>query len=676
VNQWTYRPELDGLRSVAVYLVVLFHCGLASFAGGYVGVDLFFVLSGFLVSHVIWAEVDRAGSFRLGWFYARRVRRLLPAAVLVIVVTALIQLLVASEPQRAGMLRDGQSALVYLSNWQFIADARDYFTADGTDTSPYLHFWSLSIEEQFYVVLPLLLLVLLRLRRHVVVVLLLLTAVVAGSVALQVWYAQSDPTYAYYATQTRVYQLAAGVLLALITRLVTIKGVVGIPLAILGVVGIVVVGSGAVDVTPSTRGLLATAVSVAAVAGLYAAPSGPAARLLALPLPRYLGHISYGTYLWHWPLILVTRDVFDVRPIVIAAIAGTTATGLAALSYEVFERPIRRAKRLDLFPWPVVGAGLTASVLAAVLVLPPILHADVRPVLANPSAGDLSAIAADAAWVEEPVPADLDLAAALADVPDAGVPCTAEDLEVCVRVSGSGPRILLVGDSQAAMFVDALEALADEHDFTLLTNIVRGCGWQAGLVQDASPEEQAACTASRETFYADVLPQLDVDAVMTVSLARADDSWSTKLSDPEGPPGQTLEQMHARTASATAEAIRATGARLVMVKALLGTNGYERTGPDPLDCLARATRLGDCAVVPPLEKPFTDGILDAIAATTDETAAVDLNPVLCPDAPLCRPVSGDTVVWKDPDHVTGTFLVEQREALWQRLEDTGLFTSG
>ena len=135
MNRWTYRPELDGLRSVAVYLVVLFHCGLASFAGGYVGVDLFFVLSGFLVSHVIWAEVDRAGSFRLGWFYARRVRRLLPAAVLVIVVTAAIQLLVASEPQRAGMLRDGQAALVYLSNWQFIADARDYFTADGTDTA-------------------------------------------------------------------------------------------------------------------------------------------------------------------------------------------------------------------------------------------------------------------------------------------------------------------------------------------------------------------------------------------------------------------------------------------------------------------------------------------------------------------------------------------------------------
>ena len=118
------------------------------------------------------------------------------------------------------------------------------------------------------------------------------------------------------------------------------------------------------------------------------------------------------------------------------------------------------------------------------------------------------------------MPGDLDLTAALDDVPDAGVPCTADDLEVCVRVSGSGPRILLVGDSQAAMFVDALEALAHEHDFTLLTNIVRGCGWQAGLVQDASPRSRPPARITRD-FYADVLPQLDVDAVMTVSLARA-----------------------------------------------------------------------------------------------------------------------------------------------------------
>ena len=144
--------------------------------------------------------------------------------------------------------------------------------------------------------------------------------------------------------------------------------------------------------------------------------------MLALPVPRYLGQVSYGTYLWHWPIILVVRQLFDVGPLVLVALAAPVATGLAALSYEIFERPIRRAKLLDRFRWPVVVAGLGASVLAATLVLPPILHSTVRPAVANPEAGDLSAVAEQAAWADDPVPAGLDLVAALADVPDAGSP--------------------------------------------------------------------------------------------------------------------------------------------------------------------------------------------------------------------------------------------------------------
>jgi peptidoglycan/LPS O-acetylase OafA/YrhL len=665
VNRWTYRPELDGLRSVAVYLVVLFHCGVAPFDGGFVGVDLFFVLSGFLVSHVIWAEVDKHGSFRLGWFYARRVRRLLPAAVLAIVATAAVQLLVASAPQREEMLRDGQAALVYLSNWQFIADSRDYFAGDAAGDSPFLHYWSLSIEEQFYVVLPLVLLLLLRLRRHAVVVLLLLTGVVAGSVVLQVWHASTDATYAYYATETRVYQLAAGVLLALLTRMVTIPPWAGWVLGVLGVAGIVVVGSQLVDVTPSTRGLLATGASLAAIGGLYAAPAGPAARGLALSVPRYLGQVSYGTYLWHWPVILVARQVFDIGPLVLLALCAPVATGLAALSYEVFERPIRRAPSLDRWRWPVVGAGLAASLLAATVVLPPVLHSFVRPVVGQAEPGNLSAVAERAAWADDPVPPGLDLVAALRDVPEAGSPCTPDDLETCVRVEGDGPRVLLVGDSQAAMFVTAFQSLARDHGFTLLTNIVRGCGWQSGLVP--------ACAAQLTEFYDDVLPALDVDVVVAVSLSRGEPAWQVRLASPDRPAGETLAELHVRTAGATADAIERAGARLVMVKALMGTNGYRRNGADPLDCLARASRLGDCAVIAPLEKPFTDGILDAIAATRpDQASVVDLNAVLCPDAPICRPVIDGTIVWKDPDHVTGTFLDEQRAAIWQRLTDTGI----
>ena len=174
--------------------------------------------------------------------------------------------------------------------------------------------------------------------------------------------------------------------------------------------------------------------------------------------------------------------------------------------------------------------------------------------------------------------------------------------------------------------------LAREHDLTFMTNVVRGCGWQAGLAPGCSAR-------SWTTFYNDVLPALDVDVVVAVSLSRGEPVWQERLADPDRPAGRdpgaaapAYGEPRPPTTSMDA------GARLVMVKALLGTNGYRRNGADPLDCLARASRLGGCAVIAPLEKPFTDGILDAIAAAEpDRGRAVDLNPVLCPDAPICRP---------------------------------------
>src|SRR5262245_20838945 len=141
---WRYRPEIDGLRTVAVYLVLLYHSGASWASGGFIGVDLFFVLSGFLVLNVMLAEIDAAGRLSLSGFYARRVRRLLPAAVVVVFLTSALFILVASLPERLPLVQDAQSALLYVSNWHFISAANDYFATD-TDKSPFLHFWSLSI---------------------------------------------------------------------------------------------------------------------------------------------------------------------------------------------------------------------------------------------------------------------------------------------------------------------------------------------------------------------------------------------------------------------------------------------------------------------------------------------------------------------------------------------------
>jgi peptidoglycan/LPS O-acetylase OafA/YrhL len=166
-----HRPELDGLRTIAVYLVLLFHAGLPWFVGGFVGVDLFFCLSGFLVTSVLIRELQETGSLRVARFYSRRVRRLLPAAVVVVVATCLVFTLLWSVVRRASIVGDAVSALLYYANFHFLSASGDYFAAN-IDKSPFLHFWSLSIEEQFYALFPVLLLLLYRFggrRRRTVV---------------------------------------------------------------------------------------------------------------------------------------------------------------------------------------------------------------------------------------------------------------------------------------------------------------------------------------------------------------------------------------------------------------------------------------------------------------------------------------------------------------------------
>ncbi len=670
-----YRPEIDGLRAVAVYLVLLFHAGVGSFTGGFVGVDLFFVLSGFLVAQVVLREVDHRGRLPLGWFYSRRVRRLLPAAIVVVVLTAALQVLVTSLPLREEMVDDARASLLYYANWHFIAESRDYFAGQDA-ASPFLHFWSLSIEEQFYIGFPLLVLAAHRWsRRPGQTLAVAVGAICLASVGAQVWRAGADPGYAYYATEARVYQLAVGVLLALGTRALVARG--RTPgararwAAPVGLVALVVVGSGLVDPSPSVRGLLAASASTVAIAGLWAAPYAGTARLLALPLPRYLGQVSYGTYLWHWPVLLALRDVLDVRPVVLAAVGGVLATGLAALSYQVLERPIRRARVLDAPRWTVVASALALSGVVAVLVVPTVLGTDRKPAL-TASAAERGGPALHGGRLDQPLPAGLDLGAAKADVPPLVDPCTVDDPASCTVVRGDGAHVLLVGDSQAQMFVAAFEQLARDHDLTLSVAVVPACMWQAGLQNELSTgEEQAACRSAREDFYRDVLPVLHPDTVVAISMAHSSSRWEEDLTAPGGPAGETLQERLRRTTQETAETIRAAGADLVLVKSLLGTEGFDTGGFDPIDCLARADRLGDCAVVPPLERPALDGVYDDLALTDPGIAAVDVNPVICVGTPACLPVVGDRVVWKDRDHVTAGFLVDRRDLLWQRLAGTG-----
>ncbi|MDP3894214.1 acyltransferase family protein [Nocardioides sp.] len=679
---WTYRPELDGLRSFAVVIIIFFHAGVAGAQNSFIALDLFFVLSGFLVTHVVLSEIDAKGSLRLSRYYARRVRRLLPAAVVAIVVTSIVFLLIASQPERLALVRQAQAALLYLANWQFIAESHDYFAADMTK-SPFMHFWSLSIEEQYYIFFPLLILAVHRFAPGRGRVLLgVLGVLIALSVASQVITAQVDPTRAYYATDARLFQLLAGAALAVAVREFvradgTLAGIawptVGRVLAAGGLLGYLVFGTALVPMTVSSRNLVATVVAGALVVGLYLAPGSLAARAFSRPLPVYLGKISYGTYLWHWPTILVLQQFLTVRPLVVALMAGAIATAFAALSNEVLETPIRRARVLDGVHWRTVGVGVTVSVLAALFVVGPILNSPRSPAVTAAGAERLAEVQDTVTSGElnrklkRPVP-DVDLERTARDKGRGGGHCSPTDVDACLRVDNDGPHVVLVGDSQARAMAPAFERLAQEKGFKLSSSLVMSCPWQAGLY---NVERLDSCRENRDGFYEETLAAMEADVVVLVNLARSDESWEGMLVDRRGRGGD-LHQMQLEATTRTVELIHSAGARAVIVNSLLGTEGWDRVGFDPLDCLARAEVQGDCVVTPPQDRPIVDSYYETLATSSQDTATVDLNPVVCPEAPFCRPVQHGRAVWRNENHLGTPFLTTVREQIWERIEETGL----
>ncbi|PWU53175.1 acyltransferase, partial [Micromonospora globispora] len=361
-----YQPALDGVRALAVAAVLAFHGGVAALPGGFLGVDAFFVLSGFLITSLLLAEHRDAGRIDLVAFWGRRVRRLLPALLLVLVVVLLVsrQLMPGTE---LGALRwDALAALGYVANWRMANRGGDYFAATGSP-SPLQHTWSLGIEEQFYLVWPLLLIVLLawaaRRRRLGVALLVILVGAVGSALAAALLFAPDAVDRVYYGTDTRAVALLVGAALAvLLARRVPAQPETPAParrrlrhpvlgaLALAGTAGTAWLWATAEggDGWLYRGGLTLAAVAVAAViAHATVSPASPTARLLAVPPLVWLGRISYGVYLWHWPLFQwLTAERTGLTGAALLAARCAVTLVAATGSYLLVERPIRRARRL------------------------------------------------------------------------------------------------------------------------------------------------------------------------------------------------------------------------------------------------------------------------------------------------------------------------------------------
>ncbi|MCU1353546.1 MAG: acyltransferase [Acidimicrobiales bacterium] len=634
------RAHLDGIRALAVYLVVLYHAGVGALPGGFIGVDVFFVLSGFLVTQVLLRDLDAGGRIRFRRFYARRFRRLLPAAAVVLLVTAVGFTWIASAAEVDDATGSFRAAFAWIANWHFIGRSADYFGAD-INRSPVVHFWSLAVEEQFYLLWPLLLGGLFVVARRagerhraVMRTVVALGAVVSLGAALRLM--STDLTRVYYGTDTRAYQLLAGALLALTPRWLARRTRASLPLQVLGwaaFAAIVGLATRAVDVGAISRGALVTAAACLLIVAVEAS-SGGVGRVLSWRPIVELGRVSYGTYLWHWPLIVLVTRQRDLPTAAVAAIAVVGSTALATASFHLLELPVRTSVRLDALRTQVIAGGLAVSVVSALVLAPAIL--------ATKADGGITSASA----------ASLDWRAAKRDVP-ALPDCQGSRPASCTIAVGRGPHVLLMGDSNMRMFIPTFRQIAARGDLTLSVAVTSQCPWQRNLFYGIGV---ASCRAHQADWFARIVVGLDPDIIVLSHRPMDDPADPVALFTPGsrlpfGSPDYfgTVRDLSARTLAT----LRKEGRKLVIIEPV----PIAAHDDDPLDCLSSADRVDQCeytanAEPTPIERLYRS------SARAGEVWSLDLDRTICPRLPTCDAVVDGVIVKRDFDHLTATYAAK------------------
>ncbi len=696
-----FRHDIQGLRAVAVLLVLAFHLWPDTVTGGYVGVDVFFVISGFLITAHLLQHPPRRTRDLLE-FWGRRIRRLLPAAFLVLAVTAIASRIIAPETRWASNAVEILASAFYVQNWVLAINSVDYLAAAEPPT-PVQHYWSLSVEEQFYLFWPILILALFWFASRTRLGPMLLTrlamlAVVAGSLFISITATATEPASAYFITPTRVWELAAGGLVATLPPLTAwrlpqriVDGVAWLGLGMLLLAGVVFSIETPFPGDAAILPVLGAALLILAATDGRASPT----RILRIRPIQHLGDTSYSIYLWHWPLIVLWPYALgEITPLASVVIVGATI-GLASFTKVFVEDAYRFSPKFQplvpTFRFAVVGM-LVLSVLGggqlfesqlrlnsalAAAVDDPLEPADepTAPPAAEPTLAPGATIDPDASVAPQPdptaTPGPTSCVGAAAIVrgfdacpqDPAGkmVPAlvvAATDLSDAYRDRcwnyapfgtrttckyGTGDiRVALVGNSHAGMWLPTLQVLARQHGWTITTFLASQCNATDAHLEFYSTVKMNGCL----DYGAWALDQTSggaFDLVVTSerqSTVTDGDSWTTTYEPAKAGYSTYLQRWSAA------------GANVLILRDIPHPGHADVSVPD---CLAlHRTNQPACAGTPETWHSM-DPLYDAARTLgLPGISVLDPTPYFC-TATTCPAVIGTIVAYYDVSHMTATY---------------------
>lgn len=662
------RKDIQALRALAVLAVVIYHFWPRALPGGFVGVDIFFVISGFLITGHLQREASEHGRISLRSFYARRIKRILPSAYIVAVGSALLTMAILPVTRWDSVTREGLATIVYLQNILLAKDSVDYL-AEGTPVSPYRHYWSLSVEEQFYIVLPILLLLALWLAKKRKlslrpVTLSILSAGFLGSLLWSMYSVDSGDPAAYFLLSTRMWELLAGSLLAIVVvdRKISPKwaapvGSAGWVVALLAVFFTPAVGFPGLGAVPAVLGSVL----------VMLANSSAGAGVVGLRVVQYVGNISYNLYLTHWPVLIFLPFALTQSSPVFGVVGILLSVCTAALLYRFVDSVLARQKITPTNAWRTLLAGAVASLIAAGLIASPMWLGQKKQTQHEVAAAGLLANDFDRLGAHS---LPVDPAVAFTVAPQVVVPvpgsvraaqpsgaegrCKSAMADDFTPTCLFGPQdaaltIALVGDSHIEQYLPAFEELVAREDLQVKTFFHSSCPLNNAQRQSDFDRNGPCATANKATLE-NLKSDPTIDLIVTSN--RTAVPWVTSDAVPDPVTG-FIEVW---------DELALSGKRVVVLQdnpVMLPSDGttecvVENLG-HPQNCMRSKSQ----------SMPI-DHQLEA-AQQTESAALIPTESWFC-NSDTCPAVIGNVLVYRDEQHISVLYSQTLANVLWGELQ--------